>query len=175
MTKKYTIFATVFLSATVAYGSVNVEDVQQKMDQHAFRSDEIECLTRNIYHEARGEETVGQIAVAYVTVNRRDHDYFPDTICDVVKQGVQDRAGNMIRYQCQFSWYCDGRSDRMRDEEARDIAYNIAEWVYDGKEEDPTNGALFYHAEWVNPDWASKVDEEAQIGIHVFYTWNGKW
>jgi spore germination cell wall hydrolase CwlJ-like protein len=117
----------------------------------------------NIYHEARGESIEGQIAVAQVTVNRASHDYFPDTVCEVVWD------------EDQFSWTNDGRSDRVRDLEAYRIAVNIAEWVLLGKEDDPTNGSLFYHADRVSPFWARKVDFETKIGDHVFYTWSGRW
>lgn len=163
MTKNHLIFFASLVSASVAYGSTNMYDYDMISEKAAFRQSEIQCLTQNIYHEARGEEVLGQIAVAYVTINRRDHEYFPDTTCEVVWQPHQ------------FSWTNDGRSDRMRNEEARRIAENIAEWVYDGKEEDPTNGALFYHTHHINPSWSRKVDEETQIGIHVFYTWDGSW
>ena len=45
---------------------------------------DIECLAMNIYHVARGVPVVGQIAVAQVTMNRVEHNYFPDTVCTVV-------------------------------------------------------------------------------------------
>jgi len=163
MTKKQLIFFATLIAATSAYGSTIPNDFDEVSEKAEFRYTEISCLTQNIYHEARGEEVIGQIAVAYVTVNRRDHNYFPDTICEVVWDDHQ------------FSWTNDGRSDRMRNDEARRIAQNVAEWVYDGKEEDPTNGSLFYHAEWVNPSWTRKVEEQVQIGEHIFYTWNGHW
>ena len=31
-----------------------------------------------------------------------------------------------IRHRCQFSWYCDGKSDDMRDEDAFFLAQEIA-------------------------------------------------
>lgn len=142
-----------FVASVVFYGAGQAQDYVEAR----------ECLAMNIYHEARGEPIVGQIAVAQVTVNRTHHDYFPDTVCEVVWQDNQ------------FSWTNDGRSDRIRDEEAYNVALNIAEWVLMGREEDPTNGALFYHADHVNPFWTRSVDEETKIGDHVFYTWDGTW
>lgn len=125
--------------------------------------DERECLALNIYHEARGESVIGQIAVAQVTVNRVNHDYFPDTVCEVVWQPHQ------------FSWTGDGYSDAVEDQSAYSVALNIADWVLRGEEDDPTNGSLFYHANWVNPSWTSSLDRDTQIGIHIFYTWDGTW
>lgn len=157
MSKKLMILSVTALASVITYGAY---DYKQESD---FRQTEVECLTQNIYHEARGEDTLGQIAVAYVTLNRRDHGYFPDTICDVVWQ------------PSQFSWTNDGIPDTMNEEEALRVARNIAEWVYDGKEEDPTNGALFYHADYVNPSWASHMEVSTVIDTHIFYNWDGKW
>ena len=44
------------------------------------------CLAMAIYFEARGEPTVGQIAVAHVIMNRVESDDFPNTVCGVVTQ-----------------------------------------------------------------------------------------
>lgn len=124
---------------------------------------ERECLALNIYHEARGEPVVGQEAVAYVTINRMYHEYFPETICDVVYE------------QFQFSWTSDGLSDRVTETEAYHVALEIASDVIGRRLEDPTQGALFYHADYVNPNWADAVDFEVKIGNHLFYTWDGTW
>ena len=48
---------------------------------------EVECLAQNIYFEARGEPTQGQIAVAYVALNRKKDERYPNTLCAVIKQG----------------------------------------------------------------------------------------
>ena len=66
--------------------------------------DAITCLSRTIYWEARGEGTADMEAIANVVMNRLGHEGFPDTICEVVTQGHEQGA-------CQFSWWCDGRSD----------------------------------------------------------------
>src|SRR5262245_13587588 len=41
------------------------------------------CLARNVYFEARGEPLAGQYAVAEVTLNRRGTAGFPRTVCEV--------------------------------------------------------------------------------------------
>jgi len=130
----------------------------------AERAEQLECLALNIYHEARGESILGQIAVAQVTMNRVDHSYFPDTVCSVVWQ------------RSQFSWTNDGRSDEAADTERYEVAMNIAETVYDREEDDPTNGALFYHATYINaPSWTRQMEVATEIGVHVFYNWDGTW
>lgn len=126
--------------------------------------EDIECLAHNIYHEARGEEEIGQIAVAYVTMNRVEHWYFPDSVCDVVWEPGQ------------FSWTRDGRSDAMYDEERAEFALDVAVRVYYQIENDPVQGALFYHATYINaPSWTRQMNLVDRIGIHKFYTWDGEW
>jgi len=67
-------------------------------------NDAITCLSRTIYWEARGEGTAAMEAIANVVMNRLGQKGFPNTICEVVMQGNEQGA-------CQFSWWCDGRSD----------------------------------------------------------------
>ena len=66
------------------------------------------CMALNIYYEARGSSMADQVAVSDVVLNRVRDTRYPNTVCEVVKQGHQDSRGNMIRNRCQFSWYCDG-------------------------------------------------------------------
>ncbi len=121
---------------------------------------EEECLARNVYYEAGGETFSGKVAVAAVTLNRVDDPRFPKTICGVVEQ----RSGG-----CQFSWMCNGRGrQRPRGaawEEARDVADILlhVDWF------DPTRGAKFFHATYVQPRWSFTKSESVQIGNHIFY------
>lgn len=122
-----------------------------------------ECLAMNIYHEARGEVIEGQIAVAHVTMNRMNHNYWPDTICEVVYQ------------PSQFSWTFQISDPTPRETRAWNQAMVIARDVMIGNTVDPTNGATFYHANYVNPSWANQMDVSKVIGVHIFYTWDGTW
>ncbi len=94
-------------------------------------------------------------------MNRVAHPAFPKTICGVVKQGD--------RRVCQFSWVCDRRADRPRQDEAwqqaRDIAYQSM--FFDPP--DPTGGALYFHANYVRPGWARSMVKVARIGNHIYY------
>ena len=134
--------------------------------------DEINCLRLNTYHEARGEGYEGQVAVVHVVLNRIASDRYPDDACSVVRQGIHDRKGNPIRHQCQFSWYCDGRSDRARDVNAwNDVGLAVQEAIYlYGKDVDITNGALYYHTVNVNPSWSRQFVRVNKVGVHIFYT-----
>lgn len=130
----------------------------------------IVCLAMNVYHEARGEPLDGQLAVAQVTMNRVESERFPDSVCDVVYQGHRDARGNMIRNKCQFSWYCDGRDDRPYNKDEWDASMDVATAVLTpGGAEDLVGGAMWYHADYVDPYWAPTMTKTAKIGVHIFY------
>ncbi len=134
------------------------------VERPRFTPVEIKCLALNIYHEARGEPPEGQLAVAHVVLNRTSDTRFPNHVCDVVKDG-----GEKIRYRCQFSWWCDGRSDAATDRAAWRASRKTAWAVLSGRVTDPTSGALWYHANYVRPDWADTKNRVATIGSHIFY------
>mgnify|MGYP003643630555 CR=1 FL=1 len=125
--------------------------------------EQLNCLALNIYHESRGEEIEGQIAVAHVTMNRVEHTYWPDTICDVVYQ------------RRQFSWTFTIADPTPNDTTAWEESMFVAELVMRSKTIDPTNGATFYHAKRVSPSWARQMDVSTIIGLHIFYVWDGTW
>lgn len=127
-------------------------------------TDEINCLALNIYFEARSEPLDGKLAVGHVVMNRAEAKGFPNKICDVVKQGGEDR-----RHKCQFSWWCDGRSDLPRNPQAWKESQVLARLVYWGYSADPTGGALWYHADYVKPIWRLKLSRGPMIGRHQFY------
>ena len=131
---------------------------------------QIECLALNVYHEAKNQSLRGQIAVAMVTMNRVVSKQFPNNICDVVKQ-AKTLNGSPIRNKCQFSFYCDGKSDVPRDVEAWLIAQEIAKGVLYNwlDQEDMTMGAMWYHADYVDPWWNKAFVQVASIGNHIFY------
>lgn len=126
--------------------------------------EDVHCLAQNIYFEARSEPLEGKLAVAHVVLNRAADHRFPDEVCDVVKQGGESR-----RHRCQFSWWCDGRSDHPHEEEAWLESVVLAILVRTRQIEDPTGGALWYHATYVRPSWAMRLHPVALIGTHVFY------
>ena len=130
------------------------------------------CLAQNIYFEASIDNLAGMAAVANTVLNRVEDSSYPDSVCGVIHQGQRDSAGNMVRNKCQFSWYCDGKSDRIPEseawEQAKLVAWNMMHTdLYRGLAE----GATHYHATYVDPYWAASDDmvEVGQIGKHIFY------
>lgn len=130
-----------------------------------------ECLAKNIYHEARGESTAGMLAVAMVTLNRVDSKRYPNTVCNVVYQGLKEN-GKFVPNKCQFSWVCDGLTDRPSDWKMYNmILKHIIPAVMHLRslDYDLTGGALHYHADYVKPHWADEDKVFAKIDKHIFY------
>ena len=136
------------------------------------------CLALNTYHEAKNQSLVGQIATAQVVMNRVADDRYPNTVCEVVKQGPtrpswEDPAKEYpIRHRCQFSWYCDGKPDVPKNEKAWRKAQDVAFLVlYNKINLDVTEGATHYHATYVRPAWARTKTRTTRIEKHIFYRW----
>jgi N-acetylmuramoyl-L-alanine amidase len=120
------------------------------------------CLALAMYWEAKSEGPSGMRAVAAVVLNRVAHPDFPDTVCGVVKQGGEEPP-------CQFSWWCDGKSDRPTEARAWATAQQIAARVLQGPPSDRTFGALFFHNTAIEAPWVHKRQRTVQIGRHIFY------
>ncbi len=110
-------------------------------------------LTLNVYHEARSEPQIGQIAVAHVTLNRAKKEDL--SIKDVVRQPNQ------------FSWTLHKESYIPKDPQAflqcmESVAIAL-------KNNDFTRGSTQFHLSSVNPEWISKYTFVNQFGSHKFY------
>jgi len=127
---------------------------------------ELRCLALNIYFEARSEPIDGQLAVAFVTINRLQSRRYPNTLCGVVWQ------------KRQFSWTHDGKSDRPYEQRAWQQAQRLARFIFTKylalpekvrRIMDRTNGALHYYApKLADPYWAKAKEVTFAVGGHVF-------
>lgn len=181
---------------TVQTSIVKAIDISSRKDIEFFLIDPYEfedefCLAQNIFFESSIDNKAGMAAVADVVLNRVKHAHYPDTICGVVYQAKMkeswktkqypdlddsERVYIPIRHRCQFSWYCDGKSD--------DIPLGSENWVkaqmiaWDIMHNDGlrgiTEGATHYHATYVAPAWSKdhRMDLVGRIGMHIFYRWN---
>ena len=132
------------------------------------------CLELNTYHEAKNQSLVGQIATAQVVMNRVADSRYPNTVCEVVKQGPKYKGSDVpVRHKCQFSWFCDGKSDEpKRDSKEWRMAQEYARIVLSGRIVlDVTEGATHYHATYVKPSWAKTKTRTTRIESHIFYRW----
>ncbi|MEP5729251.1 MAG: cell wall hydrolase [Sulfitobacter sp.] len=125
------------------------------------------CLSEALYFEARGETVKGQFAVAEVISNRVKSGRFPSTLCGVINQGTGKK------YQCQFTYTCDGHAEVIAEPGAFARVGKVARYVMDGRVPDLTGGATHYHTTAVRPRWSRVYTRTAKIGVHLFYrhTW----
>lgn len=117
-------------------------------------------MALTLYWEARGEGRRGMIAVGWTVLNRVRSRRFPATVCAVVHEGGE-------RPPCQYSWWCDGRSDRPRDRQSWQEALGLATQLLRRPPRDPTRGALFFRGAGARGRW--KHVRTVRIGRHVFY------
>tara|TARA_R110002072_G_scaffold298998_1_gene473778 strand:- start:685 stop:1329 length:645 start_codon:yes stop_codon:yes gene_type:complete len=138
-------------------------DSQPKAEGNA----ELQCLAEALYFEARGETVKGQFAVAEVIMNRVKSARFPGTLCGVINQGTGRK------YQCQFTYTCDGYKEVINEPRAFARVSKVARAIIDGSAPKLTDGATHYHTTAVNPNWARVYTKTARIGQHLFYrhTW----
>ncbi|MEM6890442.1 MAG: cell wall hydrolase [Pseudomonadota bacterium] len=133
----------------------------------AAGDDDWRCLSEALYFEARGETVKGQFAVAEVILNRVNSRRFPSSACGVINQGTGKK------YQCQFTYTCDGHKEVIREPKAFDQVAKVARIALDGRAPTLTEGATHYHTTAVRPSWARVYQKTATIGQHIFYrhTW----
>lgn len=130
------------------------------------RTQDLNCLTKNIYYEARGEPLDGQYAVAEVTMNRVASKHYPSTVCEVVYQERFDVIRK--RNVSAFSW-TELDITAPVDRRIWERTWKVAEEVYDEQAEPRVEGALFYHAKYIRPRWVRGKRRIAKIGKHIFY------
>lgn len=121
------------------------------------------CLAEALYFEARGESVRGQFAVAEVILNRASSAEFPDSVCDVIRQGTGHK------YQCQFTYTCDGLPETINNPAAFRQVAKVARLMVQGAPRHLTDGATFYHTKAVSPRWSRVFPRTTTIGVHHFY------
>ena len=98
-------------------------------------------------------------------MNRAESGKFPSDVCAVVYQ-------KNVFYEkvvCQFSWYCqNGGKPPIRSADLYDESYKVAKKVLlEDFRLDIMKDALYYHADYVNPQWGK--EKIGKIGRHIFY------
>jgi spore germination cell wall hydrolase CwlJ-like protein len=127
------------------------------------------CLAEALYFEARNQGWRGQLAVGVIILNRVDHPKYPNTVCEVIRQG-RYWQGNPVKDACQFSFWCDQKHERPQEQAAWDTAKEIAQLLLMRNIEIAgLEGATHYHATSVTPGWSKVLERRQKIGDHVFY------
>ena len=157
---------------TVVETNEIVENIQRTIHNTPYSlENDYHCLASNIYWESRNQSLGGKLAVGQVVLNRVDNKRFPDTICKVVKQTKFYPSGKINLHDCQFSWYCDGKSDIPLENEL-DIyeeSFILATKLLEKRPIDFTEGSTHYHNDKVYPYWADSLERTTRIDNHIFY------
>ena len=183
---EYCGLAVVAMLISMGVGYANQQKIISQLSQ-----EDLECMATNIYHESKNQSKLGMIAVARVVINRVRDRRYPDSVCDVITEGPvteswktrqdpnlsdDERIYYPRRDSCQFSWYCDGKSDDIISKK-NNIAWRIAQDVaievlafdkYNGIVE----GATHYHADYVDPAWNKTITLVTKVDDHIFYRWD---
>lgn len=125
--------------------------------------DDRQCLALAIAYEAGHESDAGQDAVGQVILNRLHHPAWPKTLCGVVFQGSDRSTG------CQFTFTCDGALRRRLSPAVLARATAAAERALAGTAASAVGTATHYHAYYVTPRWAARLQSAGRIGAHLFY------
>ncbi|WP_410218675.1 cell wall hydrolase [Paracoccus sp. (in: a-proteobacteria)] len=133
-----------------------VEQLHLASTRSGYSKADVDCMAEALYHEARGEGTQGQLAVAEVILNRVDSGRFPSTVCGVINQ------------PSQFS-YTIGGAKPIRNKAAYLRARDIAQNALAGAPRQLTGGATYFHTPAVRPAWSRRFERTVQIGRHIFY------
>jgi len=150
------------IAALIATAVFNLSEARAQAEQRV--ATQIECLAKNIYYESRSENIEGQIGVGHVTMNRVNNSYWPDTICEVVYQ------------KFQFSWTHLVKNQTPGNKKLYAAIYKLSEKLYNGEIGDNTDGSTFYYADYIaKPNWAKQMEKSVQLGVHIFYKWDGTW
>jgi len=163
----FIVVYTVFSVTTTRFDILREQsgDLSTGYISAAQRTQELECLTRNIYWEAASEPFEGKVGVAQVTLNRLASGRFAPSVCGVVYQ-------KNIFYEkvvCQFSWFCEPAHKvkaiyKPLWNESEEVAKKV---LLEGFRLPGLKDALYYHADYISPGWNKPRLEK--IGHHIFY------
>ena len=146
-------------------------DESYSLETYSLTKKNFDCMVLNSYFEARNQSKNGLMSVTHTVLNRIFSTKYPNTACEVIEQAKRSSNGAIIRHRCQFSWFCDGLSDKPRDQYAYDHAIVTTRralelWEYGY---DITLGSTHYHAKTVTPYWSKSLEYRTTIDGHHFY------
>jgi len=144
------------ITPTIARSDKSILELDKK--PILYNTKDLKCLAQNIFFEAGTESMLGKIAVGQVTVNRVKIGHWGETVCEVVN--AKD----------QFSWT--NRDDISIDKDSRNYKDSVLaakKVLQERKRLRILRSALFYHADYVRPNWADKDQKVVKIEKHIFY------
>lgn len=163
------VVALLLLTSSVAYAGTKPSVIYNC--NWASGNDVID-MACNIYFEARNEPLMGQFMVGHTVLNRMASKHYPSTVSGVVYEKRRSaKTGKMVP---MYSWTLDGKADLIRNPQAWQRAITIAVKLIHSANDVPdmTFGAMWYHADYVKPNWAKSYHQTTYVGRHIFYTDN---
>jgi hypothetical protein len=134
----------------------SLQELVRLQDTGGELNAEEQCLAGAVYFESKGESLAGQLAVAKVVLARTESGRFPSSICGVVYQ------------KSQFSFVRGGRMPAInKASPSWKNAVAISRIALDNSWKSSVEGALFFHARYVNPGW--RLRRLGSIDNHIFY------
>lgn len=128
-----------------------------------YSAADIHCATQAAYFEA-GTDPASAAAVIHVVVNRARDARWPGSLCGVITQRASRKLGD-----CQFTFSCDGKSERMTYAPILRQSVAAVEQALGSTGPDPTQGATCYHRKDTRPAWSKGLTPVAHYGVHIFY------
>lgn len=119
---------------------------------------------RTLWQETRGEPAIGRNAVAHVIWNRMRSGRWGHTLAGVCL--YRDQFSGWRSSDPNFQASCNlPDADPLLQEFVKIL--EVAE-----NEPDPTGGAMWYVAEWLNPKppWTEHAESKGKFGTQLFYT-----
>ena len=143
-----------------------------------YKQQDIDCMTANIFFESRNQSLDGKKLVAKSVMNRVLNGKYTqgkdNTLCNVITAGIK-RDNVPVRNMCQYSWYCDGISDRPNlKNKAEFNAWTLSNKIAIAM----LNGSMtydsvltHYHTYAVSPSWkfSPKMIYINRVGVHLAY------
>ena len=120
--------------------------------KNSLYTSELNCLASTLYFESRGLKDRSMALVGVTTLNRASSLSGASTVCATVKK-------KRSKTSCDYSWWCDGKSDVMKDLTQRNRAYRIAQEVLAGEHVKLTKATHFVHCSVVeeNSSWLKNM------------------
>lgn len=114
-----------------------------------------DVVTATIILEAGGEYHVGALEAVYEVIMTR---------AEKRKKTPAQVCLQKWQFSCWNGMVIEDQIAKAKEHPRWEIAQNIL-----GKETNYTNGADHYHADYVDPYWASSMTKTVKIGKHIFY------
>lgn len=138
-------------------------------------SDAEKFLALTMWGEARNQGEEGMRAVGHVILNRLASERnFGDDVREVTRKNKAFSCWNQGDPNRKLMLNIGKLDKALPDYAMWQKAQQLAKQLLSGTDTDPTNGALFYHTDGVDPNWNDGQEIVSDFGSHKFYKTDAK-